>query len=131
MLRVFPPARSRSDPWSICPTRPVARPRTSWRTEEQAARYAALLQALRHHGIPEDFQFYCGFGKLLGWPSLVQQYDLDTIGDGCRLLLQLDQYSNGDESEGWGPGGSLYFLIKDDDLRRHRFDRCQFEMQFT
>ena len=99
--------------------------------EEQVARYAALLQALRHHGIPEDFRLYCGFSKLLGWANLVQQYDLDTISDGCRLLLKLDQYSNGDESEGWGPGGSLYFMIKDDDLRSRRFDRCQFEMQFT
>jgi uncharacterized protein YwqG len=131
VLRVFPPCAlalrslvDLPDPSSRAATDILA-------DEEQAARYAALLQALRHHGIPEDFQFYCGFGKLLGWPSLVQQYDLDTIGDGCRLLLQLDQYSNGDESEGWGPGGSLYFLIKDDDLRRRRFDRCQFEMQFT
>jgi uncharacterized protein YwqG len=99
--------------------------------DEQLSRYRALHNAMRHHGIPEDFRDYCGLSKLLGWPHLVQQYDLDTTADGARLLLQLDGYSNGDDGEGWGPGGSLYFLIRDEDLRERRFDRCEFEMQFT
>jgi uncharacterized protein YwqG len=47
------------------------------------------------------------------------------------LLLQLDQYSNGEELEGWGPGGSLYFVMRDCDLRQGRFDRCEFDMQCT
>jgi uncharacterized protein YwqG len=67
----------------------------------------------------------------LGWPHLVQQYDLDSICGDARLLLQLDGYSNGDDGEGWGPGGSLYFVIRDQDLRERRFERCEFEMQFT
>jgi uncharacterized protein YwqG len=83
------------------------------------------------HGIPEDVRGHYGLSKLLSWPHLVQQYDLDTAGDGLRLLLQLDDYSNGDDSEGWGPGGSLYFLIRDEALRERRFDRCEFEIQFT
>jgi hypothetical protein len=99
--------------------------------DEQLSQYRALHNAVRHHGIPEDVRGYCGLSKLLGWPHLVQQYDLDTTGDGLRLLLQLDDYSNGDDSEGWGPGGSLYFLIRDEDLRERRFDRCEFEIQFT
>jgi hypothetical protein len=99
--------------------------------EEQLSRYRALHNTVRRHGIPEDVRGPCGLSKLLGWPHLVQQYDLDTAGDGLRLLLQLDDYSNGDESEGWGPGGSLYFLIRDEDLRERRFDRCEFEIQFT
>ena len=35
VLRVFPPCALALDPWSICPTRPVARPRTSWRTKSR------------------------------------------------------------------------------------------------
>jgi uncharacterized protein YwqG len=59
--------------------------------------------------------------------------DADVIGEphDFRLLLQLDQYSNGDESEGWASGGSLYFAIREHDLRERRFDRCEFEMQVT
>jgi hypothetical protein len=102
--------------------------------QDQISRYAELRDAVRHHGIPADLVWHCGFGKLLGWPGLVQQYDLDALlhgGGDLRLLLQLDQYSNGEEMEGWGPGGSLYFLIGGKDLHRHRFDRCEFEGQFT
>lgn len=104
--------------------------------EEQVSRYAAVRDAVRHHGIPDDLHSNCGFGKLLGWPSLVQQDDLDVLGNAAdpndfRLLLQLDEYSNGEELEGWGPGGSLYFLMRDRDLRQCRFDRCEFDMQCT
>lgn len=102
--------------------------------QAQVARYSAVRDAVRHHGIPEELHPYCGFAKLLGWPSLVQQYDLDAFGSNptdLRLLLQLDPYSNGEELEGWGPGGSLYFLLRDRDLRERRFDRCEYDMQFT
>jgi uncharacterized protein YwqG len=104
--------------------------------EEQIVRYAELYRSVRHHGIPPEFRSYCGFGKLLGWPSLIQHEDLqDTAqvsgANGFRLLLQIDPYTNGEDSEGWGPGGSLYFLIRDKDLRKRRFDRCEYEMQFT
>ena len=103
---------------------------------EQRSRYQALRNVVRGHGIAEDLYSYCGFSKLFGWPSLVQQCDLEETGDssdanGFRLLLQLDKYSNGTDSEGWGPGGSLYFLIRDQDLRKRQFDRCAFEIQFT
>jgi hypothetical protein len=103
---------------------------------DEISRYAALVKTIRHHGIPDDLVFYCGFGKLLGWPSLVQRQDLYSTRPGifrkaAQLLFQLDQYSNGEESEGWGPGGSLYFMITDQDLRKRRFERCHFEMQCT
>ena len=105
-------------------------------SKDDVSRYAEIIKTLRHYGIPDDLAYYCGFSKLLGWPSLVQWHDLDEAGDGInedapKLLLQLDKYSNGDDSEGWGPGGSLYFLIQDEDLRNRRFARCIFEMQFT
>jgi hypothetical protein len=98
-------------------------------------RYADANTTIRFHGIPDDLHFYCGLSKLLGWPSLVQLHDLDTPDrndpTGMRLLLQLDQYSNGTESEGWGPGGSLYFMLGVSDLRKRHFDRCEFDGQFT
>jgi uncharacterized protein YwqG len=102
---------------------------------EESSRYFEIRHAAINHGIPDDLRGYCGFSKLFGWPSLIQR-DLDCIGDpadpnGFRLLLELDEYSNGTDSEGWGPGGSLYFLIGDADLRARRFDRCEFEMQCT
>ena len=102
----------------------------------QVPRYAAVRDAVRFHGIPEQLRYYCGLSKLLGWPTLVQGDDhdlpLDTRNPAAyRLLLQLDGYSNGDEHEGWGPGGSLYFLMRDRDLRQRRFDRCDFGMQYT
>jgi Domain of unknown function (DUF1963) len=101
---------------------------------EQVALYTAARDAVRYHGIPQELRHQCGFGKVLGWPSLVQQDDLDALRDadaGLRLLLQLDPYSNGEQTEDWGPGGSLYFLIRDRDLRARRFCACEFEMQCT
>jgi uncharacterized protein YwqG len=100
--------------------------------EQQVSRYAAVRKAVRRHGIPDDLDRYCSFGKLLGWPALVQQYDLDALDKGRNvLLLQVDDYSNGEELHGWGPGGSIYFVLRAADLRTRRFDRCQFDIQFT
>ncbi len=48
-----------------------------------------------------------------------------------RLLLQVDDYSNGEELQGWGPGGTLYFVMSEENLRMRRFDRCEFDIQFT
>ncbi len=101
---------------------------------EQVSRYRKIYEAVHYHGIPQDVRFYCSFSKLFGWPRLVQ-HELDHFHHGggkkLSLLLQVDDYSNGEEAHGWGPGGSLYFLMSDPDLRARRFDRCQFEMQFT
>jgi uncharacterized protein YwqG len=98
----------------------------------RVSQYAAVRDAVRRHGIPDGLDYYCSFSKLLGWPALVQQYDLDVLdADDARLLLQVDDYSNGEELHGWGPGGSLYFALRDRDLRAGRFDRCEFDIQFT
>ena len=100
-------------------------------------RYAAIKSALRNRGIPEDEQYYCGFTKLLGWPSLLQWHDLDAIetepaSRDIRLLLQLDMYANGTERVDWGgTGGSLYFTIANADLAAARFANCDFDRQFT
>lgn len=72
--------------------------------------------------------------KMFGWPDLVQR-DIEAIeGDGREdwsLLLQMGSYENGSESHGWGPGGNLYFMIRDADLAVRDFDLCNFEMQCT
>jgi len=70
-----------------------------------------------------------------GWPALVQQHDLHELdsdrGPDMRLLLQVDDYSNGEHLHGWGPGGSLYFVITEKELQARRYDRCEFDIQFT
>ena len=103
-------------------------------TEVAKSLYAAEWKALRCHGIPDDVAWYCGFSKLLGWPALVQPtHDLDRFEDhdDARLLLQVDQYCNGEELHGWGPGGSLYYVLPEADLRAQIFDGCELEGQFT
>jgi hypothetical protein len=101
--------------------------------EEQALLYAAEWKAVRCHGIPFDADRYSSFSKLLGWPALVQWHDLDRFKDhdDTRLLLQVDMYCNGEELHGWGPGGSLYFLLPEGALSAHNWAGCEFDIQFT
>ena len=49
----------------------------------------------------------------------------------ARLLLQVTSYCNGEELHGWGPGGSLYYLLPERDLRARVYEGCEFEGQFT
>jgi uncharacterized protein YwqG len=103
--------------------------------QKQISDYGKVCDVVRYHGIPDEVRHHCGLSKLFGWPSLVQMHDLDEPDTnklkGHRLLLQVDEYSNGEESEGWGPGGSLYFMTPARDLLDARFDRSQLEMQCT
>ncbi len=103
-------------------------------SESEKALYCEVRDAVRHYGIPEGLAGYCGFSKLLGWPALVQpSQDLgrfERSGD-ARLLLQVDEYCNGEELHGWGPGGSLYYVVAEQDLRAHIFEGCELEGQFT
>jgi len=127
---VFPPCALALQPLIDLPD-PFSRAVQRLLPEDLVPRYAAVRKNIRCHGIPDDIQHYCSFSKLLGWPALVQWHDLDSLEDGTRLLLQVDDYANGQELHGWGPGGSLYFVIRDKDLQMRRFDRCEFEIQFT
>jgi hypothetical protein len=66
----------------------------------------------------------------------VQYEDVENFGasldpKGLRLLLQLDDYSNGTDLMGWGPGGSLYFLMRNADLSARYFDKCELAVQVT
>jgi uncharacterized protein YwqG len=98
---------------------------------EQEKSYADAWWAIRDHGLPPDCVGCAGFSKLLGWPDLVQN-DLWQIDSGdVRLLLQVDSYCNGERRHSWGPGGSLYYLLSERDLRAGDFTGCEFEGQFT
>lgn len=70
--------------------------------------------------------------QLLGWPKWVQNelYPDDTREE-WRLLLQVGTYDNGVHERWWGPGGSLYFMIREKDLAARRFDRVEFDAQFS
>lgn len=100
--------------------------------KEQQSSYADAWWDIRDHGIPPDCVGYTGLSKLFGWPDLVQN-DLWRFQseDDSRLLLQVDKYCNGDDYHTWGPGGSLYYLLPEQDLRAGIFTRCELEGQFT
>jgi len=100
--------------------------------KEQQKSYADAWREIRDHGIPRDCVGYSGFSKLLGWPDLVQN-DLQQFEskDDSRLLLQIDSYCNGEDMHHWGPGGSLYYLLPERDLRTGVFVGCELEGQFT
>jgi uncharacterized protein DUF1963 len=88
--------------------------------------YCSLRKALREHGIPQNVVNYCDLAsKIFGWPALVQgDFRLPHAGvDVYRQLVQLPARL--------GPGGSLYFFIRDTDLAAHCFDKCILEEQST
>ncbi len=69
--------------------------------------------------------------QLLGWHDPVQN-ELDICGDPAwRLLLQVGTYDDGQKSHWWGPGGTIYFMIREEDLAAHRFDEVVFDAQCT
>lgn len=71
-----------------------------------------------------------GISKLFGWPDRIQFKAVESAGHGGpKLLLQLGQYTNGEEMHGWGPGGLVYFTLAPRDLKARRFDRAELIMQ--
>jgi Domain of unknown function (DUF1963) len=68
---------------------------------------------------------------------LIQERDLDQFEfnhkaeNKIRLLLQIDHYRNGEESHGWGPGGSLYFTLPEENLSARDYAACEFDIQYT
>jgi hypothetical protein len=101
--------------------------------DDDVEAYRAFHTWLRTYGVPDDVRYMCGFGKLLGWPHLVQHDDIEADGDEglLRLLLQLDQYTNGVACAEFGSGGSLYFVMSEDSLAKRRFKKCEMRGQFT
>jgi uncharacterized protein YwqG len=100
--------------------------------KQQREAYFDVWLDVRRYGIPSDYAPYASFSKLLGWPALVQ-HDIGVFEsrDDARLLLQVDAYCNGETSHSWGPGGSLFYVLSDADLRVRVFARCELEGQFT
>jgi uncharacterized protein YwqG len=97
--------------------------------------YSDLSDSARRFGVthPRFDSFHTS--KLFGWPDLVQG-DLEGLSSltgesRSQLLLQIGWYESGCETESWGPGGILYYMISDQDLSERRFDRAWFEMQCT
>jgi uncharacterized protein YwqG len=101
-------------------------------SKEQTSLYFDEWMAVRSHGMADGVATYSGFSKLLGWPALLQS-DLERFeyDEGWRLLLEVDQYCNGEKLHSWGLGGSLYFLLPESDLRLKTLAGCDFDAQFT
>jgi uncharacterized protein YwqG len=100
--------------------------------KQQRQSYFDVWLEANRHGIPSDVAPYASFSKLLGWPALVQNdVGMFERRDAARLLLQVDAYCNGEAAHGWGPGGSLFYVLSDADLQAHAFTRCELEGQFT
>lgn len=100
--------------------------------EHQRTSYFDVWQEVRSYGIPSDHASYAGFSKLLGWPALVQnELQMFDSHVAVRLLLQADKYCNGEIAHYWGPGGSLFYVLPETDLRARNFARCELEGQFT
>lgn len=100
---------------------------------EQDKTYRDVWWDIRDHGVPPDSVGYSSFSKLLGWPDPVQN-DLAQFQYGAgdaRLLLQVDHYSNGEDLQSFGPGGSLYYVLTEAALRARRFALSKLEGQFT
>lgn len=102
---------------------------------------------------PWDDAKYSGLHKIMGWPQLVQgsvffeaehtisgldfseyeqvnQENIKAVEAGAkdwRLLLQVD--TDGNSEIMWGDLGTLYFLIRKDDLAAGRFENIWFSWQ--
>lgn len=100
--------------------------------EHQRRSYFDVWLEIRDHGIPRDYASYAGFSKLLGWPALVQsELQMFDSHVAARLFLQVEKYCNGETAHDWGPGGSLFYVLPEADLRAQVFARCELEGQFT
>ena len=100
--------------------------------KHQRDAYFDVWLDVRHYGIPSDCAGYASFSKLFGWPDLVQnEIEMFESRAGARLLLQVEKYCNGETAHYWGPGGSLFYVLTDADLRAHVFVRSELEGQFT
>jgi uncharacterized protein YwqG len=131
-IEVFPSCALTPYPFVDLPYPDSDAVRTLGFDEQERKSYFDVWLQLRGHGIPSDCVYLAGFSKLFGWPALVQS-DLGDFesNDNARLLLQVDHYCNGEASHHWGPGGSLFYVLSERDLRARNFGRCQLEGQFT
>jgi uncharacterized protein YwqG len=98
--------------------------------KQQRAAYFDVWLEVSEHGVPSDCVRYAGFSKLFGWPAFLQN-DLEQFSaSDARLLLQANTYCNGERSHDWGTGGTLFYVLRERDLRARNFARCELEGQF-
>ncbi len=115
---------------------PYSQAITNLQLGERLTQYTTVWNALRTHGIPAGIERNCSLSKILGWPALIQHRDPDQfefnhdVKKKIRLLLQVDDYVNGEEWHAWGPGGSLYFALPEKDLLARNYAACEFDIQF-
>jgi uncharacterized protein YwqG len=108
-------------------------------TDELSGRemYGEITERVETDGVAPALLRTDEISQVLGWARLVQNdFDEDMWGEEydpltCRLLLQVDAYHNGSDEHWWGPGGRLYFLMKEDDLRAHRWEAAMMIAQVT
>ncbi len=100
---------------------------------DEERRYENFHQAISADALGvRKSRFQIDISKLFGWPDLIQnELELPGGSEGMRPLLQIGSYETGTKGHSWGPGGNLYFAIRDEDLRAARFDRCDVDMQCT
>jgi len=112
-------------------------------TRERSSRleHIQALEAPIHRvgGNPDEIQGDVFLGAQLAFNGIFcgdgQGYDrgcktgLDQGAAGWRLLLQID--SDNRTAMHWGDSGRIYFLIRDDDLRRRDFDQVWLILQCT
>ena len=102
-------------------------------SKAQKSTYWDIQHAASLLGIAEADHHENGVSKLLGWPNLIQR-DVEALAampDEQRLLAQIGEYENGTDSQGWGPGGLIYFTIGEANLAAGRFSKAEIEMQCT
>ena len=100
--------------------------------DHQRRSYFDVWLDIRNHGIPPSCVAYTAFSKLLGWPHPVQS-DLQRFesDNDTRLLLQVDEYCNGEVPHDSGPGRLTVYMLPERDLRARRYENCELEGQFT
>jgi hypothetical protein len=103
-------------------------------SKEQASLYAAEWKAIRRFGFPDGADHHSGFGKLLGWPALVQWEDLFCFehGNDDALLLCKSTMMAMAKTPKTGVREALCISSWRNGLCRSRnFAACEFEIQFT
>jgi hypothetical protein len=96
--------------------------------------YRKLRESVATAGFPDGWDRNW-ISKLFGWPDLVQE-DLGNIlwtrsKGPVSLFLQIGWYTNGIDSEGWDPGGTLYFRLSETNLATGKFEAAELEVQGT
>lgn len=95
-------------------------------TAAEAAAYRELIMALTGRPVSS-----CSSppapSKLFGWPDLLQE----DWPDSANLLIQIGELTDGISTEGWGPGGTVYVVLNDEEVRDGRFVGAEVVVQVT